>query len=144
MLTLAHVPCQTSWHPEKEKQWEKYISFTCTFYWVVHNKNTHHPDSSLISHIQSTRPYFVCIFSFLKLLYLFIYWRHPAAWGISIPSPGIEPAPPAVEAQSLNLCTTREAPVCVSSHSTHLLTSYKLNVQICLCYFLSSHPHHLH
>ena len=28
-----------------------------------------------------------------------------------VPSPGIEPAPPALEAQSLNLWTTREGPI---------------------------------
>ena len=32
------------------------------------------------------------------------------AYGILVPQPGIEPAPPALEGQSLNHWTTREAP----------------------------------
>ena len=33
------------------------------------------------------------------------------ACGILVPRPGIEPVPPAVEAQSLNHLTSREAPI---------------------------------
>ena len=41
--------------------------------------------------------------------YLFIYfWAHCAACGISVPQPGIKPAPPIVEARSLNHWTARE------------------------------------
>ena len=32
------------------------------------------------------------------------------AHGILVPQPGIEPVPPALEARSLNHCTTREVP----------------------------------
>ena len=44
---------------------------------------------------------------FIYLLLLF-FWSRQAAGGILVPRPGIEPAPPAVEAQSLNHWTTRE------------------------------------
>ena len=40
----------------------------------------------------------------------FIFWSHHAACGILVPRPGIEPASPALEAQSLNQWTTREDP----------------------------------
>ena len=39
-----------------------------------------------------------------------IFWPHHAACGILVPWPGIEPAPPAVEAWSLNYWTAREVP----------------------------------
>ena len=38
----------------------------------------------------------------------FIFWLCHAACGILVTWPGIEPAPPALEAQSLNHRTTRE------------------------------------
>ena len=40
----------------------------------------------------------------------FFFWRHQAACGILVPQPGIEPTPPAVEAQSLNHWTAKEVP----------------------------------
>ena len=41
----------------------------------------------------------------------FFFWpRRHAACGILVPRPGIEPAPPALEAQSLNHWTAREVP----------------------------------
>ena len=44
-------------------------------------------------------------------VYLFIYfWLYPTACRILVPWPGIEPAPPALEARSLNHWTTREVP----------------------------------
>ena len=33
---------------------------------------------------------------------LFFFWPHPATCGILVPRPGIEPVPPALEAQRLN------------------------------------------
>ena len=41
---------------------------------------------------------------------LFIFWLCSAAWEILVPWPGTEPAPPTLEAQSLNHWTTREVP----------------------------------
>ena len=35
-------------------------------------------------------------------IYLFIYFGHAMVCGTLVPRPGIEPVPPAVEAQSLN------------------------------------------
>ena len=50
-------------------------------------------------------------FFFLRrMIYLFIYLPCHAACGIFVPQPGIEPAPPEVEARSLNHWTTREFP----------------------------------
>ena len=39
---------------------------------------------------------------FKLLLLLFFFWPHHTACGILVPRPGIEPAPPALEAWSLN------------------------------------------
>ena len=48
-------------------------------------------------------------------IYLFIWPRHTACGILLIvPLPGIEPTPPAVEAQSLNHWTAREVPVNIS------------------------------
>ena len=44
---------------------------------------------------------------FIKNLF-FIFWLCHAACGILVSWPGIEPAPPALEAQSLNHWTMRE------------------------------------
>ena len=60
----------------------------------------------------------ILLYLFLKFIYIvflvsyfvFIFWLHHAAFGILVPQPGIEPSPPALEAQSLNHWTTREVP----------------------------------
>ena len=44
--------------------------------------------------------------------YFFIFWPHRMACGIFVPRPGMEPAAPALEVQTLNPWTTREAPNC--------------------------------
>ena len=44
------------------------------------------------------------------LFYLFIYLFCHVSCGILVPRPGVQPAPPAVEAWSLNHWTTREVP----------------------------------
>ena len=49
------------------------------------------------------------------LLYLFIYlfiyfWPRHTACGILVSQPGVKPAPPALQAQSLNQWTAREVP----------------------------------
>ena len=46
----------------------------------------------------------------LSFFYFYFFWTHSMARGILVPLPGIEPAPPAVEAQSLNHWTAREVP----------------------------------
>ena len=40
-----------------------------------------------------------------------MFWPHSTACGILVPQPGIEPVPPALEAQSLNHWTAREVPI---------------------------------
>ena len=45
-----------------------------------------------------------------KLHFSFFFWWHSVACRILVPQPGIEPSPPAVEAQSLNYWTAREVP----------------------------------
>ena len=52
-------------------------------------------------------------------LILFVFWSCRAACGILVPRPGIEPAPPALEAQSLNHWTTKEV-LKVGSLMSHL------------------------
>ena len=42
--------------------------------------------------------------------FFFSFWPRCSACGILVPQPGIEPVPPAVEAQSLNHWTSREVP----------------------------------
>ena len=53
---------------------------------------------------------FACTTSltFFQHCFFFFFWPHSVTWGILVPRPGIEPAPPALEAWSLNLWTTRE------------------------------------
>ena len=53
---------------------------------------------------------YLFIFSFFFFL---IFWPCPAACGILVPRPGMQPEPPAVEAWSLNHWTTREVPLCI-------------------------------
>ena len=56
----------------------------------------------------------VFFFSFLHVTFLFLYflWPHLSASRILVTWPGIELAPPALEAQSLNHWTTREVLTC--------------------------------
>ena len=49
-------------------------------------------------------------FSLFKKFKIFS-WPHHKSCGILVPQPGIEPVSSAVEAQSLNHWTTREAPL---------------------------------
>ena len=63
------------------------------------------------------------IFLFL-FIYLYIYWLCHTSCRILVPRPGIEPAPPAVEAWSLNHWTAREFPkfyTCILLNQRHLL-----------------------
>ena len=39
-------------------------------------------------------------------VFFFLFWLHLAVCGILVPQPGTEPAPPPVEAQSLNYWAT--------------------------------------
>ena len=39
-----------------------------------------------------------------------VFWQHRKACGILVPQPGMEPVPPAAEAQSPNHWTAREVP----------------------------------
>ena len=58
--------------------------------------------------------------AFKKFIY---FWPHCTACGILVPSPGMEPMPPAVEARSLNHWTAREVPHTFSSYflGTHYI-----------------------
>ena len=56
---------------------------------------------------------YLCILksrTFLKYLFIWLRWGLIAAYRILVPWQEIEPAPPAVGAQSLSLLTTREVP----------------------------------
>ena len=54
----------------------------------------------------------VCpLFLFIYSFFIFIFWPHRTAHRILVPRPGIEPVPPALEAQSLNQWTAREVPI---------------------------------
>ena len=50
------------------------------------------------------------VFVLLCLAFFFFFWPHRMARGIQFPQPGIKPAPPALEGQSLNHWTSREVP----------------------------------
>ena len=51
----------------------------------------------------------LCLYAFLKIcFYLFIFYPSQAACGSLAPGPGIEPMPPAIEAQILNHWTAKE------------------------------------
>ena len=58
--------------------------------------------------------YFIFILFYFTLL--FCFWPHRVACGILVPSPGIEPGPPAVETWSPNHWTAREFPVILLIH----------------------------
>ena len=49
----------------------------------------------------------------MLILFYFIFWLRRTACGILVPRPGIEPVPPAVEAQGPNHWTAREFPQCI-------------------------------
>ena len=51
-----------------------------------------------------------CTTGFSCSVCFWFIWPPPAAWGISVPWPGIEPMTPALEAWSLNHWTPREVP----------------------------------
>ena len=71
--------------------------------------------------------------------YLFIFWLYHGACGIFVPPPGIEPAPPTVEAQSFNHWTTRESPRAFSKHSDWRLP-LSARVGVSSKMFPRSHP----
>ena len=57
----------------------------------------------------------VCVLQLMSqkifyFLFIYLFWLRHSACGILVPRPGIEPAPPAVEAQNLNHWTIREVP----------------------------------
>ena len=59
----------------------------------------------------------------------FFFWPCRAACGILVPQPGIKPAPPAVEAGSLNHWTAREVPQWIFNNN-NLSPCYGLNVHV--------------
>ena len=60
------------------------------------------------------------IFLFFSFFCL-TFWPYRTACGILVPQPEIEPAPPAVEARSLNHWTTREVPAIFLQSFTFLV-----------------------
>ena len=57
---------------------------------------------------------FACLFFFVCLLVWFgFFWPHRVAYEILVPQPGIEPSPPAAEAQSLNPWISRQVLECI-------------------------------
>ena len=72
--------------------------------------------------------------SICLLFFFFFFWRHHIACGILVPQPGIEPAPPALEAQSLNHWTTREVPPSAYSQKQGLMKSS------CICSLQATLP----
>ena len=70
----------------------------CPLHWQV--------DSQTLCHQGS--PFFFFFLMLASDARRFFFWPHGTACGILAPLPGIKPAPPAVEARSLNHWTTRE------------------------------------
>ena len=63
----------------------------------------------LVQFLSSSKPF--PLLSHLQVLVIYAnFWPHPAACGILVPLPGIQPTPPALAVQSLNHWTTKEAP----------------------------------
>ena len=65
--------------------------------------------AGLLSHRNIDMMDMYCFIFTFKILFIYLYFGH-AARGILVPQPGIEPAPPAVKAWSLNHWTSREVP----------------------------------
>ena len=94
----------TSTNKDLEKSYSREVLFSCLI----------HHFSNLFDH----RKYYYgttlrtdlgkC--SFLFFSFLFFFWLCCMACGILVPQPGIEPMPPALEAQSFNHWTAREVP----------------------------------
>ena len=78
------------------------------------------------------------IFIFIEFELFSVFWPRGMAYRILVPRPGIEPAPPAVEARSLNHWTAREVPnlnyfltaLLISSLTHRLFRNVLLNFQI--------------
>ena len=56
-----------------------------------------------------------------NFIFILIFWSYHVACGILVPGPGIKPATPALEVQSLNHWTTREVPLNPGSNFKMLL-----------------------
>ena len=66
---------------------------------------------SMANHLYCSKP---------NLCEVLFIWQHCESCWILVPWPGIEPVPPAVEAQSLNHWTTREIPRSIFLSISHL------------------------
>ena len=83
-----------------------------TFPFVFQNPSqASSPQGSPSSYSISQLVPLLCFLFVLHFFFFLIFWPHQVACGILVPQPGIEPVPPAVEAQSLNHRTAREVPV---------------------------------
>ena len=79
----------------------------------------------------------VCIYIYIFIfIFIFIFWLHSRACGILLPRPGIEPMPPAVEAQILNHWNTREGPGLTISYKTSGFQVF-LAIRVCSGTWLS-------
>ena len=84
--------------------------------------------------------HFVIVFLYHTIIFLlpdsspcprpFFFRPCQVACGTLVPLPGIEPVPPAVEAQSLNHWTTREVPPCLHPCLIHHLKLANLHQQL--------------
>ena len=66
-----------------------------------------------------------------RFLFLFCFWPYHTACGILVPRPGMEPAPPALEVQSLNHWTPREVrglPYLMPLHAVSSESQIRLHV----------------
>ena len=123
LLNLGMLPackgcCPVTWSPLSALQ--GYLKFPCALLGTNAGDLWGRKTTPLPPHIAPWRELFL-IFHFqiwmtlwgliLSLIYLFLFlWPCCKAYGILVPCLGVEPMPLALEAQSLNHCTTREVP----------------------------------
>ena len=66
----------------------------------------------------------------ITFFFFFLFWLHPAAYGILVPQPGMEPNPPALGAWSLNHWTTRKIPFYLALNHWNFLWIRKIKPKI--------------
>ena len=71
-------------------------------------------------------------------IFLFNFWLHRTAYGISVLQPGIESMPPVVEAQGLNYQTTRDmSKIGISHHLKKIWIIISWHNNTCACFSCS-------
>ena len=95
---------------------EAHVGFSSNFYCCAFKFTSLFSYSvwSAVNHTQCIFPLRLCSFHLWKLdvglFFFFFFWLHHAAYEILVLQPGIKPAPPALEAWSVNHWTAREVP----------------------------------